>query len=151
MANVHDVAAYILENQSPMTAMKLQKLIYYSQAWHLVWSDGVPLFRERIEAWANGPVVPEIFAEHRGQMTVTREQWTSGESAKLSIDEKGSIDAVLATYGDMHPYQLSDQTHSEAPWKEARNGVAPGERSQTEISIVSMYEFYDGLVGIGKE
>ena len=52
--NVLDIAAYILCKQGAMTAMKLQKLVYYSQAWSLVWDDK-PLFRERIEAWANGP------------------------------------------------------------------------------------------------
>lgn len=151
MANVRDVAAYILENQSPMTAMKLQKLAYYSQAWHLVWSGGTALFPERIEAWANGPVIPELFSEHRGQMTVTKDQWVSGESNRLSEDEKSSIDAVMVTYGTMAPFQLSDQTHSESPWKDAREGVAPGERSQVEISLDSMYMYYDGLVGLGKE
>ena len=30
--SVHDVAAYILEKQGPMTAMKLEKLVYYAQA-----------------------------------------------------------------------------------------------------------------------
>ncbi len=50
MANVHDVSAYILKHWGPMTAMKLQKLVYYSQAWGLVW-DEEPLFPERIEAW----------------------------------------------------------------------------------------------------
>ncbi|WP_307850044.1 MULTISPECIES: type II toxin-antitoxin system antitoxin SocA domain-containing protein [unclassified Saccharopolyspora] len=42
-----------------MTAMKLQKLVYYSQAWHLVW-DERPLFDEPVQAWANGPVVPDL-------------------------------------------------------------------------------------------
>ena len=49
MANVFDVAACILKQKGPMTAMKLQKLLYYSQAWSLVW-DEKPLFPERIEA-----------------------------------------------------------------------------------------------------
>ncbi len=57
MAHVQDVARYILEKRGRMSAMKLQKLVYYSQGWHLVF-DGEPLFAERIEAWANGPVVP---------------------------------------------------------------------------------------------
>ena len=51
---VFDVAAYILEQKGSMTTMKLQKLVYYSQAWSLVW-DEKPLFEEAIEAWANGP------------------------------------------------------------------------------------------------
>ena len=57
MATAHDVAAYILQKKGEMTAMKLQKLVYYSQAWSVVW-DERPLFHEKIEAWANGPVVP---------------------------------------------------------------------------------------------
>lgn len=36
MASVFDVAAYVLEKMGPMSAMKLQKLVYYSQAWALV-------------------------------------------------------------------------------------------------------------------
>lgn len=52
MAKVNDVAAYILEHAGPLTAMKLQKLVYYSQAWQLVWEDKA-LFPERIEAMFN--------------------------------------------------------------------------------------------------
>jgi uncharacterized phage-associated protein len=59
MASAHDVAAYILSRQGRMTAMKLQKLVYYSQAWSVVW-DERPLFPEKIEAWANGPVVRDL-------------------------------------------------------------------------------------------
>jgi uncharacterized phage-associated protein len=50
MANVFDVATYILEQQGPMTTWKLQKLVYYAQAWSLVWDDDA-LFDEEIEAW----------------------------------------------------------------------------------------------------
>ncbi|MDY6802276.1 MAG: DUF4065 domain-containing protein, partial [Cyanobacteriota bacterium] len=57
MVKVMDVAAYILKKLGPLSAMKLHKLLYYSQAWSLVW-DEQPLFSERIEAWANGPVIP---------------------------------------------------------------------------------------------
>ncbi len=62
---VIDVADYILLQHGAMSAMKLQKLIYYSQAWHLVWEDKA-LFDEEIEAWANGPVVPILHSMHRG-------------------------------------------------------------------------------------
>jgi hypothetical protein len=53
------------------TAWKLQKLVYYSQVWSLVWNER-PLFNERIEAWANGPVVPDLYQLHRGSFLVTR-------------------------------------------------------------------------------
>jgi len=68
-AGVLDVAAYILGKHGPMTHMKLQRLVYYSQAWHLAW-DGVPLFPERIEAWANGPVVPVLYEALKGEFLV---------------------------------------------------------------------------------
>jgi uncharacterized phage-associated protein len=57
MASVHDLAAYIIRTQGSMSPWRLQKLVYYSQAWALVWEDK-PLFRARIEAWPSGPVVP---------------------------------------------------------------------------------------------
>ena len=56
MVTVFDVVRFILEQKGSTTAMKLQKLVYYCQAWSLVW-DEQPLFKERIEAWVNGPVV----------------------------------------------------------------------------------------------
>ncbi len=55
--SVESVAAYILSQHGKLSAMKLQKLVYYCQAWSLVW-DEAPLFQEQIQAWANGPVVP---------------------------------------------------------------------------------------------
>ena len=67
---VFDVAAYILQKMGAMTTMKLQKLVYYSQAWSLVW-DEKPLFVEDIEAWANGPVVRELFDYHRGMYEIS--------------------------------------------------------------------------------
>ena len=64
MAQVNDVARYILERQSgSVSTMKLQKLVYYAQAWSLVW-DEKPLFHVRIEAWANGPIVRELYDQH---------------------------------------------------------------------------------------
>src|SRR5260221_11586367 len=62
--SVFDVAAYIIKKMGPVSAMKLHKLIYYCQAWSLVW-DERPLFQEKIEAWANGPVIRDLFVFHR--------------------------------------------------------------------------------------
>ena len=53
MTTVHDAAAYILAEQDKMSTMKLQKLLYYCQAWHLVWEEE-PLFDAEFQAWANG-------------------------------------------------------------------------------------------------
>jgi uncharacterized phage-associated protein len=142
MANVFDVAKYILKKQGQMTAMKLQKLVYYSQAWSVVW-DSKPLFQEPVQAWANGPVVPELYKIHQGQFLI--QDLPVGSEAELTNGEKETVDAVLGFYGGMAPQVLSDLTHSEDPWKLARKGLCDGERGEQEISLTSMEEFYSSL------
>lgn len=145
MARVQDVAAYILAKQGPMTAMKLQKLCYYSQAWHLVWEER-PLFDSEIQAWANGPVIPELYRLHRGRFNLQPRD-IAGNTEALDPDEKSSIDAVVDFYGRLDAHSLSELTHREAPWADARRnaGLEPMERGSAVISLASMAEFYDGL------
>jgi uncharacterized phage-associated protein len=143
MAGVHDVAAYILRARGPMSSMKLQKLVYYSQAWSLAW-DEAPLFDEEIEAWANGPVVYELFDAHRGQYTIGPD-WPRGNPDELTPTQRETVDAILADYGDLTGRQLSHLTHSEAPWRDARAGLGPTERSNRPISLDSLAEYYGAL------
>ncbi|HEX4577771.1 MAG TPA: type II toxin-antitoxin system antitoxin SocA domain-containing protein [Edaphobacter sp.] len=142
MANVHDVAAAILRKQGPMTALKLEKLVYYCQAWSLVW-DEAPLFTERIEAWAGGPVVPALYYHHRGQFQIDR--WEEGNPEVLNQAQNDTIDAVLKYYGNKTSQWLSDLTHSEDPWINARQGLAPLERGNRAITLASIDEYYSGL------
>lgn len=142
MATVHDVAAYVLERQGAMSTMKLQKLCYYSQGWSLAW-DGEPLFDETIQAWANGPVVYDLFDRHRGQFHVDSWQW--GSPSNLTTEQKRTIDAVLGGYGHLTGQQLSDLTHAERPWVETRNGLPDGARSSTPISLDVMQDYFGGL------
>jgi uncharacterized phage-associated protein len=142
MVSAHDVAAYILEKYGPISAMKLQKLVYYAQAWSLVWDDR-PLFSERIEAWANGPVVRDLYDRHRGKFEVR--DWPDGDPGKLSTADRATLDAVLGFYGDKPAQWLSDLTHSERPWREARRGAPEGAPSTAVISPESMRAYYGSL------
>lgn len=142
MASVHDVAAYVLKRLGPTSAMKLEKLAYYAQAWSLVW-DSRPLFSARIEAWASGPVVPELYKHHRLQFEVR--EWPRGNPNSLRPQERETVDAILKFYGDKSPFWLSELTHRERPWIEARRGLAPGERGNVEITHASMAEYYSSL------
>src|SRR5438128_2146383 len=117
MASVLDVANYILGKRGPMTAMKLQKLAYYAQAWSLVWDERA-LFDEEVEAWANGPVVRALYEKHRGQFIV--KDIPGGAAEKLDKPALETIDAVLSTYGDKTSQWLSNLTHQESPWRDAR-------------------------------
>ena len=139
MASAHDVAKYILEHQGSISTWKLQKLVYYTQAWNLVWAEK-PLFQDRIEAWANGPVVPALYSQHRGQFSVSK--WRKGDTDKLTDREKKTIDRVLEGYGGLSGHQLVFLTHHEAPWVEAREGVPATEPSRNQITTESMAAFY---------
>jgi uncharacterized phage-associated protein len=142
MAKADDVAAAILRRTGAVSTWKLQKLMYYAQAWHLVWEDR-PLFEDPIEAWANGPVVPTLYARHRGQFTITA--WPSGNADALDVGERSTIVAMLGLYGDKTGQWLSDLTHRELPWIEAREGLAAGERGHAVITHEAMAEYYGGL------
>lgn len=143
MAKVADVAAAILQRQGAMSTWKLQKLVYYCQAWHLVW-DEEPLFDEPIQAWANGPVVWSLYVQHRGKFSVAPAG--PGGDHGLKQNEIDSIEAVLKVYGGMSGADISALTHREQPWLRAREGMADGERGNSVISHESMAEYYGGLL-----
>lgn len=146
MASIIDVATYICEKITDITALKLQKIIYYCQAWSLVW-DEKPLFTDRIEAWINGPVVPNLYAMHRGQYFVDTSFFRKygGNSDKLEDEQKKTIDAVISFYGQKTSQYLCDLTHLEDPWKNARDGLGPNERGNREITLDSMAMYYETL------
>jgi len=141
MASVFDVAAYILKRLGGMTTWKLQKLVYYCQAWSLVW-DERPMFPQQIQAWANGPVCPDLYQRHRGMFVIDA---IDGDPAKLDGDATETVEAVLKYYGDKKGQWLSDLTHSEMPWKAARGDLPPGANSTAEITHESMAAFYESL------
>jgi len=142
MSNVFDVAQYILQRKGPMTAMKLQKLVYYCQAWSLVW-DEKPIFKERIEAWASGPVVRELYEEHKGKFQIS--DLEKGSIDNLNLEQRETIDAILQAYGDKPAQWLSDLTHMEKPWNDAREGIPIGQNCENEITLASMVEYYSSL------
>lgn len=137
-----DVAQYILEKLGTIPAMKLQKLCYYSQAWSLVW-DEQELFNNRIEAWANGPVITGLYASHYRQYDVS--EIKGGDASKLEQFQKDTIDKVINFYGEYTSKQLSDITHMEDPWKIARGDTPDGDISNNEITLKSMADYYGKL------
>jgi uncharacterized phage-associated protein len=146
MASVFDVAKYILEKQGRMTTMKLQKLVYYSLAWSLVW-DEKPLFNGTVKAWGSGPVVPELYGHHKGLYYVEDKNLDLGDSSKLTDSERATIDAVLEHYGDKSAQYLVDLTHAEPPWRLARGPLPPESTDSPEIKLDAIAEYYSSLAG----
>lgn len=144
LVSAFDVARYILKKNGTCSTMKLHKLLYYCQAWNLVWEDE-PLFFQPIEAWANGPVVRAVFNFHKGMYTVKYSDFTLGNESSLTSKQRENIDEVLRFYGKKSAQWLIDQTHSESPWKEARIGMGVSDRGANIISLESMHDFYATL------
>lgn len=139
--NAIDVAQYILNQAGPMPAMKLQKLVYYSQAWSLVWDDR-PLFEESIEAWKNGPVIPSLWRRNAYNYIVDN---VGGDPSALDKDARETILGVLNFYGSKTAEQLSDLTHVEEPWQMAREGLDPNDRGNGVINRRWMKAYYGAL------
>jgi uncharacterized phage-associated protein len=144
MANWQDVAKYILERQGEVTAMKLQKLMYYGQAWHLVWAEE-PLFPDDFQAWANGPVLPALYVKHKGMFKVNAHLLPQADSNRLTHAQRANVDKVLGFYGTQTAQWLSNLTHQEAPWLQTRNGLQPGTMSEDIIPQSLMHEYYSSL------
>lgn len=143
MATVHDVAAAVVDRLGGMTAMKLEKIVYYCQGWHLA-RHGSTLFDEAIEAWRQGPVVPALYKQHRRQYTVTA--WPHGSTSNLTPQQIDSIDWVVAEYGSFSAIELSRMTHSELPWRVARAGLPDSAPSSEDISVEIMKNYYSRQV-----
>ena len=126
-----------------ITHLKLQKLLYYIQAWALVFS-GRPLFEEPIQAWAHGPVVEAIFHKYKDY------GWEAiGAPEEVpDIDDLAEqhIKSILAAYGDYTAKNLELMTHRETPWIAARGSLPPEARSSAQISHESMIEYYKEIL-----
>jgi uncharacterized phage-associated protein len=125
------------EKHAPISNLKLQKLLYYSQAWHLALFKH-PLFKEEIEAWVHGPVVPEIFRRYRDC------KWSPIPDSKLNsvCQFRPHLEEVWRVYGNFTAFELERLTHSEDPWKNARIGIASDASSHNIISKSSMRDYY---------
>jgi len=143
MATSLDVAAYILRTNAGsddcLRAKSLQKLVYYAQAWSMVW-DGQPLFMEPIEAWRDGPVVRRLYSAHWRQYAVST--IPGGDANALTDEQKAILDSVIAFYGGFSCEELVERTHREMPWLQARGDLPYGTHSSAEITPASIRSYY---------
>lgn len=143
MANIFDTAKYICEKLDSVSAMKLQRLCYYAQAWHLAWHHS-PLFGEDFRAWPTGPVCEELYSATEGKRkyTVSPKDLSGGEGY-LSEVQKETIDIILSYYGNRSAQWLSQLSMMEDPWSHAEKIVPPGPASI--IDKETMMSYYSSL------
>lgn len=147
MASADDVVTAIIDAQGPVDPLRLQKLLYYAQAWHLAWYDE-PLFDEPIEAWSYGPVVPSICRQYKAQGRQPITATVAGTATALDDRQMRAICAVVSAYGSLTGPELVRMTHAEAPWREARSDTN-GEDGDAVIGHGAMRAFYaeQGVLG----
>ena len=153
--NAKGIAGYFIwkaqREGEAITNKKLQKLLYYAQAWSLVLHDK-RLFGEKIEAWVHGPAVRDVYFEFKkfGFGPITK-NISATEIAGISADTKKFLDQVWSVYGKRDAAYLEYLSHSEMPWQKAREGLEPHIGSENEISLSDMKEFYSSKLKKSKK
>jgi uncharacterized phage-associated protein len=142
MATGLDLAKLLLrlgdQHDDPITHLKLQKLLYYCQGFHLAMT-GERLFDESVKAWAHGPVVGSVYYEFRehGRKPIPPPDpdWSPDmfTSEQLSL-----ICDVYGTYGQYTGWALREMTHGEPPWADH---YVEGEMG-TRIADASMAAYF---------
>ena len=145
--SVHAIADYFLRKVDKaagddITQLKLQKLLYYAQAWYLAMYDQ-PLFNNKIEAWQHGPVCREIYERFRHlSWNPIPETATVSNVHALDSETQVFLEEIWEVYGQFSASKLEQMTHEEDPWVNARKGVYPGYPSQTLIDENVMRKYY---------
>lgn len=136
----------------PVTNLRLQKLLYYVQAWHLAINDAA-LFEEDFQAWIHGPVLPSQYRRFKahGPSPIPVSADTSGDEDSIPLPSVSDavtehLHEVLEIYGPFNTWKLEQMTHSEKPWIEARGSIPIDAPSQAIISKDAMKSFYASLI-----
>ena len=143
MVKAQDIAEYFIwlanNTGSFISNLKLQKLVYYAQAWYLAIYDQ-PLFDEDFEAWIHGPVIPELYREYSGFKWKPILKEVSQPCFSEEIQK--FLDELTDVYFSFDGYKLEQMTHSEKPWLEARGNLPIDAPSNEIISKESMREYF---------
>lgn len=149
MTTCFEVANYFIwigsQKKLPVCHLKLQKLVYYAQAWHLALYNK-PLFDEDFEAWVHGAVIPDLYYEYRG---FGHEYISWVGKHDIALEPPLFLCQVADKYMGFWGYEIREINHSEQPWINARVGLPPGKKSGRIITKESIHEYYSKLLPEG--
>jgi uncharacterized phage-associated protein len=130
------------ERGEVLTNLKLQKLLYYAQAWHLALNDK-PLFDEDFEAWLHGPVLPSQY--HRFKEFQWRPITSEVTYPRMPERIPAHLNEIMDVFCIESAVALELMTHREMPWIDARGGIPKDEPSNAIIGKRVMRDFYRAL------
>lgn len=136
-----DIANYFLslvdeETGDSISNLKLQKLVYYAQGFSLVIHDR-PLFKDTIEAWALGPVIPKLYRKYKEYAANSIPIPTKLDVSKFDENTTNLLNEVYAVFGQYSAWKLSQMTHREPPWV---NAVGKPDNTITHESLKAYFE-----------
>ena len=141
MDSLEGIARYFLQRSAErgehLRMMKLQKLCYYAQGFHLALTDD-PLFVEDFHAQPFGPVCRELYHEYSdaGPQPIAVPMAEHG----LSSHTQEFLDIVLDRFEGYPGIVMSDLTHNEAPWQDAKARMKEGADSLiTKDSLMAWF------------
>lgn len=138
---IESACNYIISRSVEITPLALQKLLYFTQAFHKVFVGNF-IFDENCEAWIHGPVYREIYFKYKDYgYNPIEDDKNQFDCFKLSKIEREVIDAVINNFGCYSGKILEQMTHIEQPWKETRAGLNEDEASSKIIQkdIIERY------------
>lgn len=118
-----NIAGYILwldtqrEDSDGITNLKMQKLLYYAQGFHLAIADS-PAFADDVTAWPHGPVVVPVYEEYKEHGRNLLPLPDGFQPVELREETASIIEEVCDTYGQFSAWRLREMTHQERPWIE---------------------------------
>jgi uncharacterized phage-associated protein len=130
------------DEKDPLTNLRLQKLLYYAQAWSLIVRES-ELFSDEIQAWRHGPVVPTVFRnlpDGHGANQINSNAFATVPD--LQGDEAEFVRRVWEAYNQYSALQLSRMTHQEMPWRNAWGERPVDGTGNDPISIDHLEDFF---------
>ncbi|ARF66525.1 hypothetical protein B7C51_24700 (plasmid) [Paenibacillus larvae subsp. pulvifaciens] len=148
MVTIYEVAKYFIKcansRNEPLSHLKLQKLCYYAQAWHLAFYQA-PMFDDEFEAWVHGPVNYKLYLDYREfGWSPIKEDTKSFQDSIFDDNGLHVLKQVWKKYGRLDAKVLEALTHSEDPWKKARMLIENDPYSPAIIEKDDMRSFYRG-------
>lgn len=148
VTNLNHVADYLLhfsqEHGDVMTPLKLQKMVFYADAWYMALRDGAELVPDHFEAWVHGPVARELYVRFAGYkwQPITEEI----VRPDLPDDVVEHLNEIYQIFGGYSAYELEQMTHQEEPWLQARGTLPANAICQTPIDKEITARFYRGMM-----
>lgn len=122
-----------------ITNLKMQKLLYYAQAWHLVNFDK-RLFEDPIEAWDLGPVIPQVYRSFKKFRHGPIEHKENGnEEGSFSEKQLSYLREFYNTYIGFKAHELVNMTHNEQPWNTAFETGSDIDSDEMKAYYVKLY------------